>query len=54
MSRIPFEERARDSFVSNAKFYKRVFLDYDYLIYSKDFKQKSHYIISAEKKTTHI
>jgi len=44
---MTFKERVHSEIIKGAAIYKKVFADYDYLIYSKDFKNKPYYIISA-------
>jgi hypothetical protein len=44
---MTFKERVRSEIIKGATIYKRVFADYDYLIYSKNLKNKPYYIISA-------
>ena len=46
---MDFKERARKSIISGAAVYKSVFVDYEYLIYSADFKNRDYYIITAEE-----
>lgn len=46
---ISFTTRVRDVIADNAIAYSKYFMEYDYLIYSKDFKNNRYYIISAEK-----
>ncbi|MCL2361730.1 MAG: PBECR4 domain-containing protein [Defluviitaleaceae bacterium] len=47
MSKLTFKQRTRSEIVKSAADYKAVFIDYDYLIFSEDFKIKPYYIISA-------
>jgi len=44
---VTFKERVHNEIIKGAAVYKAVFIDYEYLIYSKDFKIKPYYIISA-------
>lgn len=44
-----FKERIRQEVIKEAKRYKEVYVDYEYLICSEAFEKKSYYIISAEK-----
>ena len=46
--KISFKTRVRDAIIDNAIYYRNDFTEYDYLIYSKDFKNRHYYIISAE------
>lgn len=43
------EQRAKRVMISSATDYKSVFLDHDYLIYSRGFTVKPYYIISAQE-----
>jgi len=47
MSKLTFKQRVLSEIVKSAADYKDVFVDYDYLIFSEDFKIKPCYIISA-------
>jgi len=52
---MTFKERVRIEIIKGAAIYKRVFADYDYLIYSKNFKNKPYYIIcAAEDNYSHL
>ncbi len=44
-----FKERVRKVAISCAKEYKRIFVDYEYLLCSSAFHQNDYYIISASK-----
>ena len=44
---MTFKQRVHAEIVKGAAIYKKVFVDYDYLIYSENFKNKPYYIISA-------
>jgi len=44
---VTFKERVHGEIIKGAVIYKRVFADYDYLIYSENFKNQPYYIISA-------
>ena len=44
---MTFKQRVHSEIIKGAAIYKRVFADYDYLIYSENFKNKPYYIISA-------
>ena len=44
-----FTTRVCEAIIDNAAEYEKTFAEYDYLLYSKDFKNRRHYIISAEK-----
>jgi hypothetical protein len=46
---MTFKNRVHNALINGALVYKSVFVDYDYLIYSKDFKNKPYYIISANE-----
>ena len=46
---MTFKERVHTEIIKGAAIYKAVFIDYEYLVYSKDFKNKPYYIISAEE-----
>lgn len=48
-STISFKERVRQVAISEASHYKRVFIDYDYLICCKNFSSKKYYIITSEE-----
>ena len=47
MSEMTFKQRVLNEIVKTAFEYKAVFIDYDYLIFSKDSKKKPYYITSA-------
>lgn len=49
MAEISFKERVRTELISAAKKYKRIYLDYEYLICSEAFTKKDYYIIAAAK-----
>ena len=50
-----FEERVKNEVIAGAKLYKSVFLDYDYLICSRQFKNNAYYTISAyERNFLHL
>ena len=44
---MTFKQRVHNEIIKAAVAYKEVFVDYDYLIYSENFKNKPYYIISA-------
>ena len=44
-----FTTRVCEAIIDNAAEYEKAFAEYDYLLYSKDFKNRRYYIISAEK-----
>ena len=44
---MTFKERVRSEIIKGAAIYKRMFADFDYLIYSENIKNKPYYIISA-------
>jgi len=44
---MDFKQRVHEEIIKGAAIYKSVFIDYEYLIYSSDFKKKPYYIISA-------
>ena len=44
---MTFKERVRQEIIKGSAIYKMIFIDYEYLIYSKDFNIKPYYIISA-------
>lgn len=44
-----FKERVKDTIVENAVAYNAYYVPYEYLLYSKSFKQKPYYIISAHE-----
>jgi len=46
---MDFKQRVCNSIKAYSILYKEVFLDYEYLLYSPDFKYKPHYIISANE-----
>lgn len=47
MSVIPFKQRVQNTIICCAADYKSVFLDYEYLLYSKSFSIQKYYTISA-------
>ena len=49
MEGLNFIERVREGIIGFASVYKSVFLDYEHLIYSKDFKKNPYYIIGGNK-----
>jgi len=49
MKTISFKERVRNELIQYASIYKSVFLDYDYLVYSKDFTKQFYYIIMGHE-----
>lgn len=49
MAEVSFKERVRQEIIKGAKQYKKIYLDYEYLICSTIFEKKDYYIISAEK-----
>lgn len=49
MAEVSFKERVRQEIIKDAKQYKKIYLDYEYLICSTIFEKKDYYIISAEK-----
>ena len=49
MSVVSFKERVRNEIIKGASIYKFIFCDYEYLIYSKNFKEQPYYIISANE-----
>lgn len=49
MAEESFKERVRLEMIKAAKEYKKMYVDYEYLICSEAFKQKSYYIVDAEK-----
>jgi len=46
---VTFKERVHIEIIKGAAVYKAVFIDFEYLIFSNDFKLKPYYIISAEE-----
>lgn len=46
---ISFKERVRQVAINEARHYKRMFVDYDYLICCNTFTNKKYYVISGEK-----
>jgi len=44
---MEFKTRVRNSIIAGASIYKEVFVNYDYLVYSSGFTNKTYYIISA-------
>jgi len=44
---MTFKQRVHRELIAGAVIYKKVLVDYDYLIYSKNFKNKPYYIISS-------
>ena len=50
---MTFKERVHEAIIEGAADYKAVFVDYEYLIYSKDFKSKPYFIVSAEEDNPH-
>lgn len=46
---MSFKERVKREIIAAAKDYKRYFVDYDYLLYSKDFRYQRCYFISAKE-----
>jgi len=44
---MTFKQRVHSEITVGAAIYKKVFVDYDYLIYSSEFKSNYYYIISA-------
>jgi hypothetical protein len=48
-STTTFKQRVHSEIIKAAADYKAVFVDFDYLIYSEDFKNKPYYIISANE-----
>lgn len=44
-----FKERVKDIAIQEAVFYKEIFTENTYLIYSSNFKKKAFYILSAER-----
>lgn len=46
---IPFRERVRRTLISSAQIYQHIFVEYDYLILSADFRIRSYYIVSADQ-----
>ena len=44
---MTFKQHVHSEIIKGAEIYKKVFADYDYLIYSENFKNKPYYIISA-------
>ena len=46
---MTFKERVHREIIAGATIYKKVFIDYEYLIHSKYFTNKPYYIISADK-----
>lgn len=49
MSVVSFKQRVCSVLINCALDYKTVFLDYDYLIYSKDFVKEPYYTVSAKE-----
>lgn len=49
MNDKPFKERVKETLIVESKQYKNNFVDYDYLICSKDLSQKDYYYIKAEE-----
>ncbi len=49
MLKTSFKERILTELLNASRQYKKVYLDYEYLIFSEAFKRKDYYIISAEK-----
>lgn len=46
---IPFRERVRRTLISSAQIYQHIFVEYDYLMLSADFRIRSYYIVSADQ-----
>ena len=46
---MTFKARVHREIIAGAAIYKKVFIDYDYLIHSKYFNNKPYYIIRADK-----
>ncbi len=44
-----FKERVKEELIINAQIYQNIFLNYQYLVFSKHFTTRKYYIISAEK-----
>ena len=44
-----FKERIRQEAIKEAKRYKEIYVDYEYLICSEAFVKRKYYIINAEK-----
>lgn len=49
MTQTSFKTRVKEIAIKEAKKYKEVFIDHQYLLYSKGFQKRDYYIISAEK-----
>lgn len=46
---MTFKQRVHNEIIAGAAFYKEVFVDYEYLIFSDGFSNKPYYIIRAEE-----
>jgi len=46
---VTFKKRVFEAIKNGAAVYKSVFIDFEYLVFSSDFKNKPYYIISAEE-----
>lgn len=46
---LSFKERVKNVAINESKNYKRIFVDYEYLICSQVFSNKDYYIISANE-----
>jgi len=44
---VEFKKRVHEAIIDGAAIYKAVFIDYEYLLFSEEFKKKPYYIISA-------
>ena len=44
-----FKERIRQEIIKEAKRYKEIYVDYEYLICSEAFVKRNYYIVNAEK-----
>lgn len=49
MEQKSFSQRVNESIIQTSKIYKKYFIEYEYLICSKAFKNNNFYIISAKK-----
>lgn len=49
MVEVSFKERVRLEMIKEAKRYKEIYVDYEYLICSEAFKKRNYYIVDAEK-----
>lgn len=49
MAQITFKERVKNTAISEAKNYKKNYVDYEYLVCSSAFREKDYYIIDAKE-----